>query len=510
MSARRSLMALLAAAVLAAGCGDDGEEGATADPASIAPANAALYFDAVLRPTGDQREQVDAFLSKVLDTQDPGARIEQLVDEEFAAEGEDATFAEDVDPWVGDRAAVFVTGYEDDPPALVAVSSDDPQAGIELLRSESTDVTERQYEGVTYQVDEQGEVFGVIEDFVVFGDEPALKASIDALKADALVENDAYTDAIDRVSDDAIARAYLNTAGIVDRVSREQEAPEEAVREFFGSLGREPAVASVTAAADQLAVEVDSPAGEDGTEAERSSLLEQVPADAWLTLGFNDLGGKIERLIARLESAEIPGLSEGGLSQQLQARTGINLEHDLLSWLDDGAVFLTGTSSANIGGALVLQSRDAAASRGLLQKLQRTLKTEGDLQLTPLRLGGGGQGFDVTDQEGEPPLPFHFVQRGDRVVVGYRDQVTESAFQAGEPLSADPDFTAAREALGDEPPLNFFLSIPTALKLAEAQGVAEDPQYVRLKPYLQSLAFLAAGSAQKGDRTISRLILGVK
>src|SRR5688572_27185718 len=118
-------LAVLAALALA-GCDVGGDGGDGGDPATIAPADAALYADAVVRPEGDQKERANAFLSKALDDDDPGARIERLIDRGFKDSGEDATFADDIEPWLGERAAVFVTGYEDDPPAVVAVSSDDP------------------------------------------------------------------------------------------------------------------------------------------------------------------------------------------------------------------------------------------------------------------------------------------------------------------------------------------------------------------------------------------------
>src|SRR4051794_35565885 len=66
---RPRLVALLALAgallaLVAAGCGGGGGD-ENADPASITPKNAPLYFTAFVRPEGDQKDAVDSIAKKV-------------------------------------------------------------------------------------------------------------------------------------------------------------------------------------------------------------------------------------------------------------------------------------------------------------------------------------------------------------------------------------------------------------------------------------------------------------
>ena len=51
------------------------------------------------------------------------------------------------------------------------------------------------------------------------------------------------------------------------------------------------------------------------------------------------------------------------------AQSGLDIDKDLLAWMGEGAVFVTGDSPATIGGALVVQSKDPTATRAAIPKL---------------------------------------------------------------------------------------------------------------------------------------------
>ena len=70
-----------------ASCGGDAGSSGDADPASLVPANAAMYFEATIRPEGEQREDVLAAAGKIMRTPDPAAKIQELVDEGFKDDG---------------------------------------------------------------------------------------------------------------------------------------------------------------------------------------------------------------------------------------------------------------------------------------------------------------------------------------------------------------------------------------------------------------------------------------
>ena len=75
-----SLPCLLLLAVALAACGGAGGA-ADADPAKAVPAGSAVYVEGVVRPEGDQRDDVLDAAGKVLRTDDPEKKIHELLDQ---------------------------------------------------------------------------------------------------------------------------------------------------------------------------------------------------------------------------------------------------------------------------------------------------------------------------------------------------------------------------------------------------------------------------------------------
>ena len=170
---RRLLLALVAGLVLAAGavagCASSSSGGGGSDPASLVPASAPLYAEAVLG--GDSQEQADAqaALAKILRTADPRGELVKAFDRG------DVNFARDVEPWLGDRvgAAALSLGRRGDK-VVVAASRDDDAARDALTRL-APSAAARSYRGVDYRLDaRRGKAAGVVDGFGVLGSENAL------------------------------------------------------------------------------------------------------------------------------------------------------------------------------------------------------------------------------------------------------------------------------------------------------------------------------------------------
>jgi hypothetical protein len=174
--AARLLLSCLLAGVLA-GCGSEsGSGGADADPATLVPASAALYVEAVVRPEGEQREGAMAAMGKVLRTADPERRLRELIEKEAREEGSDFDYDRDVKPWLGKRAGVTVSDLQaDEPSVLIAAAATDTGKAIEAIEKERKRSKEKSregsYEGIDYRVDGDGMAVGAIEDFLVVGHE---------------------------------------------------------------------------------------------------------------------------------------------------------------------------------------------------------------------------------------------------------------------------------------------------------------------------------------------------
>ena len=98
------LAVVLLLLALLAGCGGSGSgAGDGEDPASAVPANAPLYMEASVRPEGDTRDHALDALGKILQTDDPQAKIDELLEKAFAeADEPKITYEKDIKPWLGE------------------------------------------------------------------------------------------------------------------------------------------------------------------------------------------------------------------------------------------------------------------------------------------------------------------------------------------------------------------------------------------------------------------------
>ncbi len=129
-AAALAALSLLAALVVA--CGGGAASG-DADPASAVPADAMLYSEFVVQPSGDVRDGALEALGKVLATDDPSGKVQALVDRAFAKDIGHLDFDKDVKPWLGDRAGVWFSSRLDsqgDPSGSAIIATTDPDAAL--------------------------------------------------------------------------------------------------------------------------------------------------------------------------------------------------------------------------------------------------------------------------------------------------------------------------------------------------------------------------------------------
>ncbi|HET8976154.1 MAG TPA: DUF3352 domain-containing protein [Solirubrobacterales bacterium] len=514
--ARVSLLAALATAILVAGCGGD-DEGADTGAASIVPASAPVYLDALIKPGGAAKEDADAALGTILKTEDPGTAIVQEVEKQAAADGADFDYARDVEPWLGESFTVFLTtigGDTSDSEGAFAFETSDPDKALEFFKgAEDATGETKEYEGVEYEFDEDGDVLGRIDDFIVGGDENAFKAAVDAHNGDSLAEKDDFKDGIDELSDDRLATLYVPPQEFLDAVPEKELSSDQRdlLEKSLGDAAREPVLGEVTASATDVSMELSAGGGD--VETPPSTLLPELPSAAWLGVGLADIGAAVQRSVENVgEAGAASGVDAETIRRQLRSQLGINLERDVINTLGDSALFVEGTTVKDVSGALVIQSKDPSGSAELINKLQDLISSRAspqDARVQPLASAGGDQGFQIVDPSGELQQPIQVVQHDDKIVVGYGRRGVEQALSGGDTLANDPAFSAAQDAIGDLG-VDAFLSFAPVFQLAEGAGAGADPDFKQAKPYLDSLNFLATGSGSDGDRATLRVIVGLR
>ena len=115
--------------------------------------------------------------------------------------------------------------------------------------------------------------------------------------------------------------------------------------------------------------------------------------------------------------------------------------------MGDAGVFVGGTTSADLGGALVIKTTDPAKTKRTMAVLERFARQSGGTKITALH--GSGHRRRLHRQGHDGPA-VQIALAGDRfvVAVGGKD-VLAKAISPGQQLGSSPAFTAAAGKLGN-------------------------------------------------------------
>lgn len=521
--------ALLAVAVLPlAGCGSSGvgsSSGQGADPAKLVPSTAPIYIEAVVRPDGSLGDGAKDALKKLLRTDDPGKKLTDLLDKAAASDG--VTWDE-VKGWLGKRVGVFLTSFGGGKTvgALVADTTDThkAKATLEKLAAHSNGakvaLTKQTYKRVELQTYGDN-AFAIIDDYAVAGSIDGVHQVVDTAKGGRpLTDVAAYTSARGAVNaDDALGVAYVDPQALIDAISTGDSTSSgpfsnpqalTIVRQIVAKAGR---AAAVSLHADGDAVRIDAaaigaPTGTATTAA--ADALAALPDDAWLAVGFGDLGSTLTKTftqIAQLSSMSGSGVNFSGLLQKLTAKTGVNIQRDFLSWMGDGAIYARGRSIADIGGVLTIRSKNATKSKKAVLILARSLKSAG----ATVR-DATVEGYDtaVEVRNASVPVSLFIAANADRFSVGINPQALTDVLSPSAKLGDSATYAAATKALGGGLKPVFILDTPTIVSLLSSFGLGTNATFAQVKPYLDALGPLSVGTAHDGDVAKFSLALGLR
>jgi hypothetical protein len=518
------LVAAIVAMLAIAACGE--EEGAADGVRSAVPADAVLYAEAAIRPEGELGEQVDALLER-FGAPDPGTLITEAIDSAAAEDGGDFTYADDIEPWLGERSATFFLDFNEtgispndimlEEPPSGDVAESEPQNLAVLIESTDDDAasafvdkaleqegggTDESFDGHDYTLVEGGTAIAVAEGLVIFGSEAAVQAAFETLDG-----GDAF--AGDGLNEEALASLYVDVEAAIASAGGLDEEDQAAVDALsLRSVLEQPVTGELllgddTVSADFSYGSLGTLGGiyfADGT----SPLLGELPDDAWFAAAVPDVGAAYAEILDQV--GELPE-AEGGFDifeQQLQQFAGVSVDQALGAF-GDVAYFVRGSDLASFDGAAVVEITDEETATKLLDAGARQIAREPEVsQVRPVEIGGA-EGFSVAVPD--LPRPALFVLDGDRLVIGFGEQATQDAVDAASPLSGSETFQRAEEALGSETPTALFVDLAGAIPAIATLAVGTDDLGVA-GAYLEPLAFVASGSSDDGDVGRSRIVVG--
>ncbi|MGI8622375.1 MAG: DUF3352 domain-containing protein [Solirubrobacteraceae bacterium] len=493
------LLLLLVLAVAFAGCGASpgGAGGGGADPAQVVPAGSLFYAEAVVRPDGGQRDNVDQLLRRFLGDR----KVSDFVDEALKSDHKSQTYAKDIEPWLGQRVGIGVTNVAADKPGFVgAVAVQDPAKARDFVKSISPGGAAKTYKGTSYYSD-SNMVAGVVGDYIAFaGNEADFERAVDTEAGNSLGDADRYKTAIAKLPDERLGATYFDLNSLVDLVAKDPSAGPAAgaiVKQFLGD-NAPPTTAALTAKADSATVESRfSGAGVSRLAAlgllgggRSTPLVRDAPAGSWGVFGAADVGPSLKKALGTFAGA----LGGAALTGQLEQRTGVNLDRDVFSWVGDLSVFVRGTSITTLDGAAVISVTDQAAARAAIPRLVAAARRSG-AAVQGATVPGAEQAFSVPLPNA--PGPLVLAMGGDRVVLAIGEQAAAEGLKPSKTIGDTGLYDRAKGAVdGIEP--SFILDAPTVVRLIGANA-GGDPGFARAQPYLDKLDLLVTGSEKDGD-----------
>jgi len=505
-----TLLALVAVTLVACGGGGDDDSTGSAPAtgsssvgtlADAFPETTLAYAEATLRPDGELAENAKVIIGK-LTGKNPD-EVGVLIEKELNSgdDSEDGASWSDVKKFLGKRAAIGALSL--DGKATTNLDRITTEAGfvIEVTDAKlaeaaiSKDAKRRDLGGQAYYVSDDKTAAAVVDDRIVAGvTESAFKTMIGAQSAPRhLSDAENFKNFQGRVEGEPLVTAYADLGPLVDRIAELSDAElkgqiEKALKSIDGDqpvLGMTGTFAKQSIAFDAFVTDAKI-ADADGSAAD---LVKGVPDNAWVALGINALGKQLTKGLDEVKRlGTIEGTDVAAEIAKVEQQLGLNLQRDLLSWMGDVAVFARGTSDATVGGALVVQSTNAAASAKAITDIGRVAGQAG-LAPKPVDLNGA-KGIAIAAGR----VTVTIVQKDGKLAIASNEQTARDALAPNAQLADAPAFKAADSALDGVDPF-LFLDFGPIAELAKSFGdlSAEDERI------LKALDSLVVGSQTEGD-----------
>jgi len=500
------------AAVAIAGCGG----GSSSDLAGFAAPGSLVFAEGKLRPEGELKANLNSLASAVAGVDDLGGLIAEKLEEEARKDGQPVDFATEVEPWLGEKAAIGFAKLKDgnltDPLLIVQVTDAEAAEAFIARQTGKSDQPYRSgtFEGVKFEVGgSKGNAIGLVGDNLVVAE--GKKGFAEAVRADngeSLGDESQFQDAISAASDGSLVDVYVDLGAIV---VAEADSIDPTAKQVFESSGIDPEEATLVASAlpgsDQLEIEVSANAGgETPSEGDASALLGSLPGDSFAAVASAEFGKRLRTALDELDENGIPGQVEPHQLKKALGQLGVDVDKVATS-IEDASLFASGTGEGNLGGAAVFTTKDSGEVASAVKRIGVLVRQFGVRGATAL--GGGVNGFSVRSDE-LGPRPLVVAANGDRFVIGYGvTKALRGLSTSGPTLSENASYKAAVSALGDTP-ISGFVDGPAALQLARALVPRSETGFWEAVPYLKSVDYIGIGTGSDGDLATARLIVGIQ
>ena len=495
---RRVVATVLAAALFALpACGGKTDEKTRA--AGITPPDALGFVSVNLDPSIEQKRNLLDIVRRFPDARDEVKdEFDESRDELLAELLEDTglDFERDVKPWLGNEVALAVL------PPLAA--GKDPLI-LAMVETDDTDEAKAALE----KAGKSGEfdaAYGVIDNFVVISDQeddadeqPALDGiAAQAEKDDGgLADAPAFEQVVDELHGDRLFLGWVDLKDSLDEIDRAGglEGLEFADR-FTNQAG--PLGFDLHAEKGALVFQGVA-AATGGSEGGDAELTRSLPEATLAALTLFDIGDGVREGLTALAGGEGPDVLE-----ELEREVGLDLENDVLSWVDGELVFVVGDvpeSQPFPNFALVVKPSDRAKAREGVTRIRDALAARG-LTLEEREVAGA-TAYLVPEpffDRFQPAMALF----PDRFVLASHPDHLEDLARASSPGLGDAD--AYKAVLGDDSERTTvqFVALIDPIREALERALLDDPEdkaeYERdTKPNVEPLSAFGIVARRDGD-----------
>jgi hypothetical protein len=507
-----SIAAIFAVVLVVAGCGGGGGSGG--EPAGVVPKAAPVYLQANLAPDGKTSEALNELAQTVLGIDNVGEFIAEEIESSALGEGNKVNFEEEIEPWLGEKAGLYLAGYDGDNfhgVGFVIETTDSGEAEEFLedqIEKNDDGAEEGEFEGHTYFEDPES-VIGMVGDYIAFNQTTSgFEEMVEAFEGEGLNESPEFKEAMDSAPDEGIGNVYVDIGGLIEEQKGSLPPETEA---FLELVQIEPqkatAVATVIPRSEQLEIDVSSNLGKSSPEAgDATTALEALPASAVLGFASSEFGKSFSEGLEGFSANGIPGQVEPGELGAAFEAMGINVK-TLGKSFGDLSGFVEGSSQSDIGGAILVETKDATEAKNMVANIGLLLRATRTPGVTAI--GGEVSGFSVRVPD-LGPKPLIVGSAGEKIVIAYGPKAAAQALRSqATTLGSTPAFEAAKSSLGSTPMTAFVDGGPMLALVESLLSPKEQAELAEAKPYLEKIDYLGIGSEAEGDTQTAKLIIGL-
>lgn len=554
-------------AALLAGCGGSSSSGTNASPATVVPSSAPFYVDAVVSPTGSLKSDALSAGRGLTSRSQPYMSLLKLLQGPTGKTPSDG----EVKSWLGENAGLFIgsistsgakeaagaasgllrealskalgEGFAGAEAALtgsrgvasllgrsgvqgaLVLDTTNPDAARSFLEGQAHGAGAHgvSYGGTTFEVAPDGIAEGVVGRFAVIGSEAGLRSVIETHAGSASLAHAAgYQQLVSGAEGGRLANAYANLEGLSGALGSSaggEGSPLTLLDGLLGDAGR--VYASLIPSSSSVALDVDTLASSrtrassagGGTGTTGAQVLRGLPGNAWLALGFGDLGktlgggaGALRAMGSLFSGLSLGSFSAGSIFAPLSSLP--DAQRELLSWMGATGVYVGGSNLLNLQAAVIVDATNPSLARAAVGKLAAAYRAAGGSS-SPTSIPGTETAQTV--KLSGFPLALTLAYGQGKFIAGLGTTSVTEALHPQSTLASSSAYGTAESALGQGIEPSALVEFHTMLGLMESLSLTEVPSFSGIAQALKPLNSLAAGGGKTlgGGVKRSRLTLSL-